>query len=386
MSAQRRRTVVSATITDEGRVVSLVWSDGGALRFHAVWLLDCALDPSVRDPRNGQRLVTLTGQPSDPRIAAAHLDDELVHFTLEPGGRALTYSADWLREHAYDGPHSTTPGRLPGHVQTWDASSADVPLTTAFDDFAQSDDALAEWLGAVHRHGVGRIVGGPVAEGALFDVVARFSHVRETNYGRHFEVRTEANPVNLAFTRDALPAHTDNPYRDQQPTLQLLYCLDNSAKGGESVVVDGFRAVEILEREQPGALALLSGHCARYAYAGDASVHLESRQPMIELAPDGELRAVRMNNRSIAPLRDVPFERMVDYYGAYRAFEAIVARESLHVTFELAPGECFLVDNTRVMHSRMGFAAAGSRWLQGCYADREGLRSKLAVLNARDGM
>ena len=41
-----------------------------------------------------------------------------------------------------------------------------------------------------------------------------------------------------------LQAHTDNPYRDPVPTLQIFYCLENSVEGGENMVVDGFRAAD----------------------------------------------------------------------------------------------------------------------------------------------
>ena len=58
--------------------------------------------------------------------------------------------------------------------------------------------------------------------------------MRETNYGRHFEVRAEVNPINLALTGLGLPAHSDNPYRDPVPSVQVLYCLESSAAGGES--------------------------------------------------------------------------------------------------------------------------------------------------------
>jgi gamma-butyrobetaine dioxygenase len=37
-------------------------------------------------------------------------------------------------------------------------------------------------------------------------------------------------------------------------------------------------------------------------------------------------------------------------------------------------------DNTRILHARTGFAAAGQRHLQGCYADLDGVASTLAVL------
>ena len=52
------------------------------------------------------------------------------------------------------------------------------------------------------------------------------------------------------------------------------------------------------------------------------------------------------------------------------------------IQFKLAPGDLFIVDNLRVLHGRTGYAASGGeRHLQGCYADRDGLRSKLAVLS-----
>ena len=44
------------------------------------------------------------------------------------------------------------------------------------------------------------------------------------------------------------------------------------------------------------------------------------------------------------------------------------------------PGECFIVDNTRILHARKGYSGSGTRWLQGCYADLDGLNSTLAVL------
>ena len=55
------------------------------------------------------------------------------------------------------------------------------------------------------------------------------------------------------------------------------------------------------------------------------------------------------------------------------------------VGFKLAPGEGFIVDNTRVLHGRNAYSGAGTRWLQGCYADKDGLLSTLAVLEAQVG-
>jgi gamma-butyrobetaine dioxygenase len=104
---------------------------------------------------------------------------------------------------------------------------------------------------------------------------------------------------------------------------------------------------------------------------------------MIELAPDGELIAIRFNNRSAAPVTDVPFDAMAHYYAAYRRFGEIIDDPARAVSFKLEPSESFIVDTTRVLHARAGYSGAGSRWLQGCYADKDGLLSTLAALESR---
>ena len=68
------------------------------------------------------------------------------------------------------------------------------------------------------------------------------------------------------------------------------------------------------------------------------------------------------------------------YYAAYRLFSEIIDDPEMAVSFKLSPGECFIVNNTRVLHARSAYSGAGSRWLQGCYPDIDGMLSKLAVL------
>jgi len=50
------------------------------------------------------------------------------------------------------------------------------------------------------------------------------------------------------------------------------------------------------------------------------------------------------------------------------------------ITFKLNPGECFILDNTRVLHARTAYSSKGSRWLQGCYVDKDGLLSTISTL------
>lgn len=376
----------SVEILKDGAVLSLARSDGTSARFHALWLRDNALDPETRAPGNGQRLITLADIPRKTRIAAAGLtEDAGVAVTFEPETKSVSFPADWLEAHVYDRSATRPPGWLDPAVRTWDAALMTELPGADFCAARQDGGVLRDWLAGVRQSGVGMITGGPVESGALLDVANLFGYVRETNYGKWFEVRTEVNPSNLAYTGLGLQAHTDNPYRDPTPTMQILYCLENSADGGDSMIVDGFRAALRLRDESPDGFALLSRYCARFSYSGSNGVHLSARRPMIELTPDGELIAIRFNNRSTAPITDVPFDDMADYYAAYRRFGEIIDDPAMAVSFKLSPGECFLVDNTRVLHARRGYSGSGSRWLQGCYPDKDGLLSTLSALTTELG-
>ncbi|MDB5526678.1 MAG: gamma-butyrobetaine dioxygenase [Rhizobium sp.] len=371
-------------ILDGGAAIALTSSTGVTCRFHAVWLRDNAWDENTRAPGNGQRLITLGDIPKDTSISAASLGGGGLHLTFMPENRMIAYDLAWLDDHAYDKTAARPKGWTAPGIETWDAQLANRVPVGDFASLRRNPMDLRDWLDDVRRYGFGKVTGGPVENGALFEVAALFGHVRETNYGRHFEVRTEVKPSNLAYTGLGLQAHTDNPYRDPVPTVQILYCLENSAKGGENMVVDGFRAAERLREQDPHGFDLLTRYCAKFEYAGSSGVCLRARRPMIELAPDGELIAIRFNNRSAAAITDVPYEHMADYYAAYRRLGEIIDDPGMEVTFKLSPGESFLVDNTRVLHARKGYSGAGSRWLQGCYADKDGLLSTLAAIQLKD--
>ena len=274
-------------IIDDGAAISLDWEGNARSRFHAIWLRDNAPDPSTRDTANGQRLITLEDIPPETRIDSAQEIDDRLSVTFTPEGKTVAFDLDWLQRNAYDREVRQHPGWLAADISTWDRSLTDDVPTADFASAQSNQSTVREWLGNVRDLGFAKMTGGPIRSGALLDVVALFGFVRETNYGKWFDVRTELNPTNLAYTGLGLQAHTDNPYRDPVPTLQVLYCLENSADGGDSMVVDGFRAAQRLQTEDPEGFDLLTRHCAHFEYVGSAGVRRKARRPMIELAPDG---------------------------------------------------------------------------------------------------
>jgi len=371
----------SVKVIDSGKSIILQRYDGSTLRYHSTWLRDNALDPKTRDNKNGQRLITLSDIPINTHIESVKLDDsgKNIFLTFLPEEKKISFSADWLEEHAYDSKKNNTKGWISSELKVW---GKDVLKNIPEIDYklAKSDKTLLlQWLKSLYRYGFAKVIGGKIESGALTEIANLFGYIRVTNYGKWFEVRSKVDAINLAYTNLGLQAHTDNPYRDPVPTIQILYCLENSVSGGDTTVVDGFNAAIHLKDKSFNYFDLLTKYCARFEYKGNKDVHLKSRKPMIELSPDGELIAIRFNNRSSAPITDVPYEDMENYYKAYRTFSDIINDSSMAVKFKLKPGECFIVDNTRVLHARTAYSGTGKRWLQGCYVDKDGLLSKIST-------
>ncbi|MFB6893766.1 phosphonate degradation HD-domain oxygenase [Kitasatospora sp. NPDC056327] len=342
------------------------------------WLRDNCPCAGCRDPRNGQKLFRITDLPDDLAIAAgAELDGHLE--VLWSDGHRSRYPLPWL---AGETGEAGDDGRTEAGKRLWEAADfADGLPEARWEAYLADPAERAAVLTAVRRDGFAVLRGVPAEERQVLAVAGTFGHVRVTNYGELFDVRIEPDPNNLAFTSAAISPHTDNPYRDPVPTLQLLHCLENSATGGDSGLVDGFRAAALLRAEAPEHFAVLTRTPVPFVFR-DRGTELRADRPLIDVDPLGRIREVRFNNRSIATLR-APAAELDAFYAAYRAFAAITLRPALQLDFRLDPGDCLIFDNVRLMHARTAFAQDGRRHLQGCYADLDSLASTLAVLERR---
>ena len=357
----------------EDRAVVIAWTDECRGAYPFAWLRDNCVCPECRH-ESGQRLLEPTAIPLDVQPLEVRFERDQLLLTWAPDGHASTYSGEWLR----NGPAPATPAR-----QHWDATIADdLPLVDGA-GVVRDPRVLRRWLAFVDRLGFGLLSGVPVSDGEVARIAELFGHVRVTNYGRIFEVRAVVDPANLAYTSLGLGPHTDNPYREPVPSLQLLHCLSSSAEGGESTLVDGFAVAEALRADHPADFARLAGRSVAFAYA-DEGAELRAEAPVIELDPHGAVRALRFNPRSLRTA-SIPASERAGWYDAYLRLARMLVDERFEVRLRLAPGDLLIVDNRRVLHGRAPYAtSAGRRHLQGCYADIDGLRSTLAVLS-REG-
>jgi gamma-butyrobetaine dioxygenase len=356
-----------------GDVVVVRFADGRGAELHRLALRDGCPCESCRHPESGQRRFETLAVVPPARIASLAVDEDRLDVDWEDGHRS-SYDRDWLAAAA-DAARGGEPRRP---TTLWGSELDPVGVTASYEAVTGSSEALHEWLGEIAELGFGVLAGCPLADGTVAEVAELFGHVRTTNYGRVFDVSVRVEAANLADTALPLSLHTDNAYRVPAPTLQLLHCLVSDAEGGATVLADGFRAVALLADGAPEQLALLARTPIRFSYR-DASADLEADVPVVELDASGLPAALHVNNRS----KGVPAGRpalVAAWYAAYFELLRLLDDPDAQVRFRLDPGDLVVFDNLRVLHGRTGFSGAGDRRLQGCYADRDGLLSTLAVL------
>ena len=366
-------TLLAATETPESVGVEsselvVRWPGGEELRRRTIWLRDNCSCPGCAHPGTGERLLDTAQLPGRPAAESVRADGAEIEVVWSDG-HVSRYSADVFQRR----------GRPPSRRTLWGSELADRLPEARHEDLVTRDSTLREWLSAVDELGFAIARGAPASEGEVLRFVELFGHVKETNYGRLFDVRSVVNPNNLAYTGLALGPHTDNPYRDPPPTLQLLHCISSSAAGGESTLVDGLAVAEALRARSPEGFELLTRHPVTFRFR-DAATELEAEAPVLELDLHGDVRWIRYSTRAVRAF-DLPEDAVEPYYDAYRAFGRMLADPAFQISFKLDPGDLFIVDNRRVLHGRTGYEGEGTRHLQGAYADVDGLRSRLAVLS-----
>lgn len=350
----------------------------GEVCLEAGSLYDAA--PCHFDPVSGQRLGKSFDGLESPHIRSvvAHLEGVLVGFEDEA---PINYRLSDIEAIGFARPYDIRP-------LLWQAKDAHALAMHDYDAVMGEGEALRLMLKQVALSGFAQLKGAPSKAGLLEEFVARFSHIHETNYGRVFDVKQKPKCDNLADSTLSLELHTDNPYRDHPPQLQILHVLESAQIGGETLLADGFNAASVFSQSNPDLFDLLCRVKVRFCWSDDAH-YFWACAPIITQDHTRSVSMVRFNHRAMIAADAKDDETLKAWRQAYRAFGRLLNEQQQMFKLTLNSGDILIMDNHRILHGRGQFeqSQTSARHLQGAYAHREGLLSRLHTLSeqkARD--
>lgn len=283
-----------------------------------------------------------------------------------------------------------------GHVSNIDLglvkASASTPLqpvrrpiapmveTATYDDVVGSPDARYQVLDALVSNGVAHISNGPTMADSTASFAELFGPIHVTSYGKVQVFITSPDAHTAAHTGAPQHPHTDEPYRYSPPGYLFFHSMVSAPEGeGTSLLVDGFAAAEQLRGQDPAAFSTLSTIPVLSHREHEGEVRLATRARVISLDTVGEVQAIRINMRCLAPLD--PFDPHADeLFHAIGQFSQIIEDPANQTQIHLHSGDFLVFDNNRTMHGRTAFSDSSSRHLESCHVDKDAVHSTYRLL------
>jgi alpha-ketoglutarate-dependent taurine dioxygenase len=149
--------------------------------------------------------------------------------------------------------------------------------------------------------------------------------------------------------------HTDNSFGDSVVDYVGLLCLKTAKSGGVSQNVSGYAAVDVLRREHPEALEVVS----QPLHVDRRGGFREGESPTV-LRPviawhEGELVLRYLRYWIEAGHEKVQQPLTSEQRRALDVLDAVLARPNLRVEFSLKPGDMYFINNRWILHNRTSF-------------------------------
>jgi gamma-butyrobetaine dioxygenase len=369
-------------IDRQQRNISILWKDGHRSVFHHIWLRDNCTCSQCGDRSGGHRYLELGSIDPDITPDEVSIDSSgSLQIQWYGDGHRSNYAPAWLLEHCYSADSIAKQRQQP---ILWDSTFNSKIPEWDYDRVISDELIRLQMFQCINSYGFAIINGVPVLEDQIESLAKIFGFIRETHYGRIFDLISTPQQRILAQTAHAIRPHNDELFRDPIPGLFMMHCLRASeCGGGASILVDGFSAAEKLRSEHKDIFNLL---CQvpiphrRFLVDDVDDVALSGNWRSIELNQHGDIAAVHINERTMAPLNTD--ENLIEpVYRALQKMLALVYAPEAGVTYRLESGQAAVMDNHRILHARAAFN--GNRHIRQCHVDRDEFFSRLRALRRR---
>ena len=342
---------------------------------HPFWLRERVNGDDFVDQETQQRLFDPTELQKNIKIDSLNLSNDCLEIKFNDGVRTKLKIQNILKEFT-----NINDVKYIKKI-TWDSSFKDLNNFEFNENFFENKEMYNALIN-FYQYGFVIFKKVPTKNNFIVNFANSIGSIRRTNFGEYFNVKSKPNPNDLAYTSLPLAPHTDNPYRNPVPCIQILHCIENEVTGGLSTLVDGFTVTEKLKKDFPDYYKILTEIKVKFQFI-DQSVVLEDWAEMIQLDELGDFKQVRFSPRlDFVPLIDI--EKLDLYYSARKKISEFYNSDKFRIEFKLQPGDLLMMDNYRLLHGRTAYDAnEGNRFLQGCYIDYDSTEGKLKHLKRK---
>ena len=350
-------------------------NNGIKKEIHPFWLRERINGEDYVDKNTQQRLFDPTQIQGNIKIDNINLTNDLLEVKFNDGAFAKLPTKEIIKEFS-----NNNFIKFIKKVE-WDSSFKNNNYVNYEENLFEKKE-MYDALINFYKYGFIIFKSVPTKNNFLVNFANSIGSVRRTNFGEFFNVKSKPNPNDLAYTSLPLAPHTDNPYRNPVPCIQMLHCIDNEVSGGLSTLVDGFTVTERLKKDFSEYYKILSEIKVRFQFI-DNSVVLEDWAEMIKLDENGDFKQVRFSPRlDFVPLMES--DKLETYYAARKKISEYYNSDEYRIEFKLLPGDLLMMDNHRLLHGRTTYDTnEGKRFLQGCYIDYDSTEGKLKHLKRK---
>ena len=351
-------------------------SDSVKQEIHPFWLRERVDEKEFLDKKSQQRLFDPTLLKSEINIEKVQINNGFLEVKFSDGVNSKLnlnkISSEFSKE-------DTVIKSI--NKKKWNSQLQNIKNFKYKSKFFESKE-MYDLLVSFYEYGFVIIKNVPTENNFIINFANSIGSVRRTNFGEYFDVNSKPKPNDLAYTSLHLSPHTDNPYRNPVPCIQILHCIMNEVSGGFSTLVDGYTVTEDLKKEYPEVYKILTEVKVRFKFI-DKEVVLEDWSELIKLDEESNFKQVRFSPRlDYVPILDK--DKLDLYYKARKKLSDLYNSDKYRIEFKLMPKDLLMMDNYRLLHGRTSYdASEGSRFLQGCYIDYDSTEGKLRHLKRK---
>ncbi|KAJ1504099.1 hypothetical protein HMI54_015246 [Coelomomyces lativittatus] len=347
-------------------------------KFHYVWLRDHCLCEACKHELSGQKLhqsghLPLSLVPS--RVDYLDSPSRLhIHWPAHSIG-----GSRWISKHESMFPFP--------FLRAWDYSQPNLPswlytfpsvqpwsACTPMPHFTYPSLSHAQVLTQLAQYGYVKVKHVPVGQLETF-AETYVGQLRDTFYGRVWQVFNDPLTTNIASTSFTLPLHMDLMYFENPPYLQLIQYDQTSPSGGESTFLDMFDFWQTFQQLHPDSATFLASTSHTFHY-----VSKNQRRAFLHPFYTG-------TSFSYAPPFQgptwLPFDQMLDWYTHMQVFETELDQAKVLIE-KMEVGDVVIFQNRRILHGRLGFQGH-ERKISGCYIDFDEFASMFRKIVHADG-